>query len=106
MTRLRPGSSDRPWLCPEPRCTPLLNLRDGDYRDITVPEPGQSFFCWGVMDEPVAFTYDGVTHTNDLNACTYTPLKGLIRMQENAADWNVLASYYHVAGELLKEHRE
>jgi len=28
---------DRPWLCPERRCTPLLNLRDGEYADIAFP---------------------------------------------------------------------
>lgn len=96
----------RPWLCPEPRCTPLLNLRDGDYKDITVPEPGQSFFCWGLMAEPVTFSYDGVEHTNDANGCTYTPLKGLIRFQENAADWNGLASYYRMAGDMHREEVE
>lgn len=47
--------SDRPWLCPESRCTPLLNLRDGDYKDITVAEPGHSFTCWGRMAEAVTF---------------------------------------------------
>lgn len=101
MTGSRLGG--RPWLCPEPRCTPLLNLRDGDYRDISVPEPGQSFFCWGLMAEPVAFSYDGAEHVNDANGCTYTPLKGLIRMQENAADWSGLASYYAMAGEAHAE---
>lgn len=88
---------DRPWLCPESRCTPLLNLRDGDYKDITVPEPGHSFTCWGRMAEAVTFVYDGIDHTNDCNACHYTPLKGLIRWQENPDDWGVLASYYALA---------
>jgi hypothetical protein len=49
------------------------------------------------MERPVTFIYDGVDHTNDCNACHYTPLKGLIRWQENAADWSMLASYYHLA---------
>lgn len=98
-------TTDRPWLCPEPRCMPLLNLRDGDYRDITVPEPGFGFVCWGRMPEPVVFVYDGVEHPNDLNSCHYTPLKGLIRWQENEADWNVLASYYRMAGDLAREAR-
>lgn len=89
---------DRPWLCPESRCTPLLNLRDGDYKDITVAEPGHSFTCWGRMAEAVTFIYDGVDHTNDCNACHYTPLKGLIRWQENPGDWGgVLATYYALA---------
>jgi hypothetical protein len=97
--------SARPWLCPEPRCTPLTNLRDGDYPDITVPEPGQSFFCWGVMETPVSFNYDGHEHPNDCNGCTYTPLKGLIRFQENENDWDALSTYYHVAVVKLREHR-
>jgi len=88
---------DRPWLCPERRCTPLLNLRDGEYADITVPEPGHSWTCWGRMAEPVTFVYDGVEHTNDHNCCHYTPLKGVIRWEENPDDWSSLATYYHLA---------
>ena len=75
----------------------MLNLRDGDYKDITVQEAGQSFTCWGKMEQPVTFIYDGVDHTNDLNCCHYTPLKGLIRWQENADDWDVLCTYYGMA---------
>ena len=97
--------AERPWLCPEPRCTPLLNLRDGDYKDITTPEPGHSFSCWGQMAGPVTFVYDGIEHTNDLNDCHYTPLKGLIRWQGNEADWNVLASHYRMAGDLVRKLR-
>ncbi len=95
--------SARPWLCPEPRCEPLINMRDGAYRDITVPEPGQSFFCWGLMAEPVAFSYDGVDHANDRNFCIYTPLKGLIRLQTTANDWSVLASGSAIAIDFAQE---
>lgn len=87
----------RPWLCPERRCTPLIQCTDGDYKDLTVPEPGYSWTCWGLMERPVAFTYDGVEHTNNCNACHYTPLKGLIRWQENPTDWETLSSYYALA---------
>ena len=93
---------ERPWLCPEPRCTPLLNLKDGGYKDITVPEPGESFFCWGVMERPVEFVYDSVVHPNDCNGCTYTPLKGLIRFQECDADWENLSTYYAIAVKRLR----
>ncbi len=89
--------ADRPWLWPEPRCAPLVNLRDGEYRDITVPEPGQTFMCWGRMAEPVTFIYDGVEHKNDHNSCHYTPLKGLVRFQNNPADWDALSTYYALA---------
>jgi hypothetical protein len=99
-TRWRPAV--RPWLCPEPRCLPLLNLRDGDYKDLTVAEPGHSFTCWGQMPEPVTFIYDGVDHTNDHNCCHYTPLKGLLRWQENADDWDVLCTYYGLAAKLAR----
>jgi hypothetical protein len=95
--------SDRPWLCPEPRCTPLLNMRDGKYKDITVPEPGHSFFCWGLMAEPVEFVYDGVEHTNDRNFCTYTPLKGVIRLQTIENDWSVIASGASIAIQLAND---
>ena len=96
----------RPWCCPEPRCLPLLNLRDHDYKDVSVPEPGESFFCWGMMPEPVSFTYDGVEHTNDLNSCTYTALKGVIRFQENEADWDALGTYYLRARDKVRETRQ
>lgn len=78
-------------------------MRDGTYRDITVPQPGFSFFCWGLLPEPIAFTYDGVEHNNDRNFCTYTPLKGLIRLQTIENDWSVLASGSAVAIDLAKE---
>ena len=94
----------RPWLCPEPlHCTPLHNLRDGDYKDIRVPEPGQSFFCAGVMPGDTEFSYDGVQHANDLRSCAYTPLKGLISWQENEADWENLAGFYLRALQKLRE---
>ncbi len=95
--------SARPWLCPEPRCLPLINLRDGDWKDITEPAPGRSFFCWGLMPEPVPFSYDGVEHNNDRNFCTYTPLKGLIRLQTYEGDWSALASYFRMAGEFAAD---
>lgn len=93
----------RPWLCPEPRCTPLHNLRDGDYRDIRVPEPGQTWFCAGRMPQGIEFEYDGVEHANDLRSCAYTPLKGLIAWQENESDWENLAGFYQRA---LQKQRE
>src|SRR5262245_55229339 len=99
-TNWRPAA--RPWLCPEQRCTPILNLRDGEYRDLAVPEPGHSWTCWGQMAESVTFLYDGVEHTNDCNACHYTPLKGLIRWQENADDWDALSSYYSLAASFVR----
>ena len=97
---------DRPWLCPEPRCTPLLNLRDGDYDDITRPEPGQTWMCWGLMERPVSFIYDGVDHPNNCNACTYTPLKGVLRFQENPNDWEALANRYSRAAKAAREKLE
>ena len=87
----------RPWLCPEPICNPIHNLRDGDYKDIRIPEPGQSFLCAGIMQKPVEFTYDRVIHNNNLNSCSYTPLKGLIRWQETAEDWQLLEAFYKEA---------
>lgn len=101
-------SEQRPWCCLEPKCKPLLNLRDGDYKDISISEPGHSWTCWGEMEQPLEFTYDGVRHINDLNCCHYTPLKGVIRWQENVADWEVLATYYSWAAKKTRatEHSE
>jgi hypothetical protein len=76
----------RPWCCPEPRCTPLHLLAEA-------AAPGESFVCFGKAPE-VEFTYDGVTHSNDLRSCHYTPLKGLIAYQENRGDWEAMRAGY------------
>lgn len=76
----------RPWCCPEPRCEPLHLLAE----DV---QPGDSFVCFGKAPE-VGFTYDGVTHVNDLRSCHYSPLKGLIAWQENREDWEALRAGY------------
>lgn len=93
----------RPWCCPEPKCTPIFQLKDSDYPDITVPTSGESWFCFGYMDRAVRFSYDGVEHKNDLNSCTYTVLKGVIRFQENEDDWEGLAIAYRRAFEKLQD---
>ena len=88
----------RPWLCPErERCSPLTNLRDGEYRDIGIPEPGQSWVCFGKMTQPIDFSYDGVDHTNSVRSCHYSPLKGLIQFHETPEDWSIMASGYRAA---------
>jgi hypothetical protein len=53
------------------------------------------------MAEPVEFVYDGKKHANDLNHCDYTPLKGVIRWQENEGDWRALAKMVERALEKL-----
>lgn len=84
----------RPWCCPEPRCSPIHQLKDSDYPNIADPRPGESWSCFGVMDQAITFHYDGVEHTNDLNSCHYSALKGVIRFQENRDDWeNLMAAY-------------
>lgn len=73
---------ERPYCCPEPRCDPLTNEGyEGPER------PGCSWSCFGKMPTPLSFTYDSEVHVNSLNRCVYTPLKGLVRFQENATDW-------------------
>jgi hypothetical protein len=76
---------ERPYCCPEPRCTPIHNHGDGE--SLAQPRPGQSFTCLGKMPREIEFAYDGSDHRNDLNRCVYTPLKGIIRFQENVEDW-------------------
>lgn len=95
----------RPWCCPAPTCTPIFQRTDVAYPDITVPESGQSFFCWGMMEHPVRFMYDGVQHENDLNFCTYTALKGVIRFQENEPDWENMEIGYRRARQKLHDIR-
>lgn len=99
-------SIKRPWCCPEPRCIPVFQIHDReDNPDLTIPVPAESYFCFGEMGEPVTFIYDGHEHKNDLNSCAYTPLKGVIRWQENEDDWQWLEIGYRRAREKLKERR-
>src|SRR5687767_4278545 len=93
-------TAQRPWCCPEPRCTPLHLLLDGDAQ----PGPGESFVCFGDAPE-VRFEYDGVVHVNDARSCHYSPLKGVVAFQENADDWEALRSAYWRAGHALAAHR-
>lgn len=65
--------------------------------DLREPVLGLSWWCLGRMAEPRTFTYDGVEHTNDLNDCHYSPLKGVIRWEENEDDIGTLASTYRIA---------
>ena len=87
----------RPWCCLDPDCIPLHQLKDWEYPDLSVREPGQSWLCLGKMPKPVAFTYEGVEHENNLNECSHTPLKGIIRNQGNRQDWAALAATYQIA---------
>lgn len=83
----------RPWCCPEPRCTPVHQLGERAAW-IDNPFPGSSFLCFGRMETPVEFVYDGTPHANDLRSCSYTPLKGVVANQENADDWRAIANAY------------
>jgi hypothetical protein len=57
------------------------------------------------MPRPVAFSYDGSEHQNDLNHCDYTPLKGIIRWQENEDDWLAAERFYGRARQKLQAAR-
>ena len=92
---------NRPWCCPEPRCTPVHQLGN-EAVDLSRPTPGESFLCFGEAPE-VVFIYDGVEHKNDLRSCSYTALKGVIANQENRDDWWLLARHYTAALSALKE---
>lgn len=94
---------NRPWICAEMSCCPIFQGKDSDNPDITIPSAGHSFICLGRMKKFIEFTYDGTLHQNYLSTCMYTPLKGLIRFQENKADWQLLKTVYERALEKLKE---
>lgn len=95
----------RPWCCPEPTCRPVFQIKDSAW-DLVAPLSGESFFCFGMMDRPIVFVYDGNEHKNDVRSCTFTPLKGLISYQENLDDWEWLEWGYHRARTKVKEIRE
>lgn len=77
----------RPPLCPCPHsCQPLYNSMAGDDRIKTGDiNEGYSGDCIGKGDESV-YVVGGQTHTNDMNHCVMTPLKGVIRFQINQDD--------------------
>lgn len=91
---------ERPKLCPCPRtCDPIWNGMVSDPRikdEEADMSQGYSGECIGKMKEPIAFIYGGAEHRNDCNRCVFTPLKGIIRFQEN---WEDLGSSI-----LLMEH--
>ncbi|KAF0156255.1 MAG: hypothetical protein FD189_1060 [Elusimicrobia bacterium] len=93
---------NRPWCCPEPRCAPLFQLKDGGWQLLEC-KPGESFFCFGKLAEAVRFVYDGIEHVNDLSTCCFTPLKGIIRYQENREDWYALKTAYTRALQKLED---
>lgn len=91
-------NKNRPWCCPEPRCWLLMNY------NVAGTRPGESFICFGVMERPVEFSYGGVVHKNDLNHCDYTPLKGVVRWQENEDDWRAMHGLYGAALRKVAAH--
>ena len=92
------GNYKRPWCCPERRCAVLYQSGGPPNPE----KPGESWVCFGRMPELVEFVYDGEYHHNDLTSCHFTPLKGLIRFQENATDWALAAFSFANALWLLK----
>lgn len=92
----------RPYICPEHSCHPIFQAKETNW-DISKPKSGKSFFCFGKMDKQVEFVYDGVAHKNDLNTCICTPLKGIIRFQENKNDWIWMKKAYERALEKLQD---
>jgi hypothetical protein len=93
----------RPWCCPEPTCTPVAQMSES--ADLSQPVMGLAWWCLGKMERPRSFTYDGIEHTNNLNDCHYSPLKGVIRWEENADDIGTLASTYAIAAKKLAAAR-
>lgn len=102
MTPDKPGRAERPWCCPEPRCTPLHALQGGD-KPLSEPDPGETFLCFGKAPQ-VVFIYDGVEHVNDVRSCTYTALKGIVSYQENADDWRAIQNAYGRGLRALERH--
>ena len=88
---------ERPWCCPEPRCVPIYQVRDGGSQGLARPQPGESFNCWGRLPAEIVFDYDGVPHANALRSCGYTPLKGVVTWHENPEDWALLSHGYQTA---------
>lgn len=85
----------RPWCCPEPRCVVASQGANTRGQSLEVPQPGESFTCFGRAPQEVAFIYDGIEHKNDLNVCMYTSLKGMLRFQMNIDDlWLVARDYW------------
>lgn len=85
----------RPFCCPDPRCTPVFQGSNSD--DLSVHTPGESFCCFGRMQESCVQVIDGVEHVNDLRSCHYTQRGGVVSWHENAEDWKMLSRWYKSA---------
>lgn len=91
----------RPILCPcSQSCQPLYNsLADDDRVKVGDLNEGYSGDCIGKGDQSV-YVVGGQTHTNDMNHCVFTPLKGVIRFQINRDD---VAGMLHMATAVLHD---
>ncbi len=82
----------RPWFCPNPSCEWFYQAQVYD-----PPRLGESGDCFGRMDRPIPFTYDGVEHVNDIYQCQYSPLKGVVCWQVNREDLDAFRAVYENA---------
>jgi hypothetical protein len=94
----------RPPLCPcANSCQPVYNtLADDDRMKTGDLNEGYSGDCIGCGDKSV-FVVGGQTHTNDMNHCVFTPLKGVIRFQVNRED---VYGMLHMAQSVLHDLAE
>lgn len=89
----------RPIMCPcQKTCTPIFNGLAGDDR-ITSGDmnEGYSGDCIG-KSLPIEYVVGGNVHSNDMNHCIFTPLKGVIRYQINEGD---VESMVHMCKQVL-----
>jgi hypothetical protein len=97
----------RPALCPCPNsCMPIYNglafderVKTGDLNE------GYSGDCIGKGDESV-YIVGGETHTNDMNHCVFTPLKGIVRFQINEGDVDAMLQMCQAVLHALKPERK
>ena len=80
--------TDRPKLCPDKDCTPIVKIEGDEWF-----EKGGSMECLGKRKQPFEYKFREVTHINDLNHCLFLP-HGIYNLKENTGDLSNLASFY------------
>ena len=72
-----------PW-CQDLACTPGSNTVSPNDTE------GTSAFCCGQMTEPVEVTYHGVKHSNDRHWCFRSPGRGVVMLEVNEWDLDLI----------------
>lgn len=76
----------RPLWCQDPTCTPDVNSPG-----VQTGNPGDSAWCVGQLPQEVVTIRHGVEHRNDGHVCFRSPVRGVVMLETNETDLELLA---------------